>query len=215
MLVVISEKSEPVICLLTVYKRLQVLIPWCFSFRFYCFNVVHANIVLDQSPSKISISLLSSVRATIAFGLGFFQQPYRGVSFTIVVHGVYALNFCSFKHLSTAFDLSFVCFRMYEECIFFSPMMSSWISSTGFKDYVMVIFDICHYAYTSSTDATASLVTTTVLCFITYTFIVFTVAVCTSAMFLAESTHVLIIRSCDNQSFLSFRFVALSAFLLS
>ncbi len=123
------------------------------------------------------------------FGFSCFSNNCSTAFFlTIHVHGIYALNFCSFEHfLNSLFDLRLVCFRMYQECVFlFSHGVHGFFCDNRFQDHI-IILNICHYAYTSSMDATASLVTTTVLCFITsYTFIVFTVAVCTSAMFLAE-----------------------------
>ena len=123
------------------------------------------------------------------FGFSSFSNYHSTAFFlSITVDGVYALNFCSLEHLlNSLFDLSLVCFRMYKECIFLlTHVCHGFLCDNRTDDYVIVL-NTCHYAYTSSIDATASFVTTTVLCFITsYVLIVAGVAVSTSAMFLAE-----------------------------
>ncbi len=54
---------------------------------------------------------------------------------------------------------------MYEECVFLlAHSVHALLSYNRFEDYVIVLY-VCHYAYTSSIDATAALVATTVLYF--------------------------------------------------
>ena len=101
------------------------------------------------------------------FGFSSFSN-YHSTTFvlSVHVHGVYAFYFCSFEHfLNCFFDLRFVCFRVNHKCVFLlAHSVHALLSYDWFQDYV-VISDICHYAYTSSIDATLLLVAMMVLYF--------------------------------------------------
>ena len=144
------------------------------------------------------------------FGFSSFSSYHSAAFFlTIKIHGIYAFNFCSIEHfLNCFFDLSFVCFRMNKESIFLLTHSSHGFFSDHWSFDHVVIFNICHYAYTSSMDATASLVTTTVPWLITsYTLMPLAATVCTFSIFLAERITFLSSCAVTIRAFSAFRFV--------
>ena len=67
--------------------------------------------------------------------------------------------------LDSLFDHGLVCVRMYQEGVFLlAHRVHALLGDHRLEDYVVILY-ICHYAYTSSIEATAALVATTVLYF--------------------------------------------------
>ena len=109
---------------------------------------------------------------------------------TIKVHCVDAFYFCTVEHFfNSFFDLRFCSLCVYKECIFLvSHQIHAFLCDNRFKDYI-IILNVCHYAYTSSIAATASLVTTTVSYLrISYTLMLFNAVVATLGKLLADLT---------------------------